>query len=115
MYFTESKSSYVNSVLHYLQKSNNIQRDEDGNLNSPFNEFNILEMIKDFVGKDKVSNDNLQDYKYLIRTANIPVWMIKNKSLINQLQDVYKIKKGAGKLCSQKRKDSYPNMTWVPY
>ena len=112
-YFTESRLPYVNSVLRYMQKSNNIQWDEEGNLYSPFKGFNILDIVKGFTGKDKVNDEYLQDFKHLMKIVNMPASMIKNKSLVRQLHDAPKIKRGAGK--SYPRKVSHQDMAWVPY
>ena len=115
IYFTEPKFPYVNSVLHYLQKSDNIQWDEEWDLYSPLNRYNILDIVQSFLGRKKVEKEQLQDYEYIIRTAGIPYWLIKNKLLVNQLRNTSGIKKGAGKRHGKGDRNSSRNISWLPY
>ena len=111
LHFTETKIPYVNSVLQYLQKSSNIQWDDHGELYSPLNGYNILHIIKSFLDKNKVEKEIIEDYDYLIKLAGIPHWLIRNKSLVKQLQKTFGIKKGAGGLSKRK----LGNSQWIPY
>lgn len=109
IHFSETKFPYVNSVLEYLKTSGNVMWNEQGDLNAPLSGYNILSIIRDFSDRVKVDEATARDYKYVIDAAGIPNWLIRNKSLVYQLNSQPKIKKGGGRIGVR------GSSSWKPY
>ena len=75
-----NKLSKVKLLLNYFK---NII-DEDGNIISPPNtDKNIIDIANTFVNiNQNIDEDNLDLYKYLINTLNIPKYLIKNGNIL---------------------------------
>ena len=98
-------------ILKHFDKSNDMKWDEYGDLYSPINGYNIIDIIHDLIYHEKISNiDKLNDFKYIITSSALPIHYIKNKFIKEHLSEQVNIKTG-GSIPKKKAKVC----TWTCY
>ena len=82
-----SDLSRARVLLKHFEKNGNITWDSFGDIFSPINNYNIIDIINDLINKsDKIEKKRLDDYKHFISIANIPTWLIKNETILNAIK-----------------------------
>ena len=85
MKFYGKQLSHARVLLEHLEKSGNVEWNEYGDITHPINGYNIVTFMEDIIKKDKISPSKVEDYKFIINSGNIPLYIIKNKELKNYL------------------------------
>ena len=125
--------SHARTLLRYFENSGIVTWNSHGDLYSPLNNYNIIDIIYDFIYKNPIyDNKKIEDYRYLISATNIPSWLIKNNTLMNKIKTEsitlpagtptllsstrLKKKKGSGsKSLIMKHKRSNNTSKWICY
>ena len=73
-------------ILKHIEKSDKILWNDEGDIYVPINNYNIIDIIHDFIYQRDIKDPKkLDDYKYFITVANLPVHLIKNKHVLDFL------------------------------
>lgn len=103
--FKEEDLPRAKLLLKRFETSGVFKWDNNGDLFSPFNKGNIIDIIKTWSDdKSLFSDSDVDVYRYIISTTDIPIWMIKNPQLKKMMlaKDVKnknkKNKMGAGRV-----------------
>ena len=90
-------------LLKHFEKTGNITWDSNGDLFTPFNKGNIIDIINVFnSGRTKFTKAQILLYRYIVSATSLPLWMIKNseiKKLISSKDIVNPVKKRKGAGC----------------
>ena len=71
-------------ILKHIEKSNKIFWDDYGDIYTPLNNYNIINIIYDFIYQVDIRDPKkLGDYRYIITITDIPLHMIKNKHILD--------------------------------
>ena len=109
-------------ILKHFENSNKLIWGEHGDLYSPLSNYNVINIIRDFIYQEDIGGSNkLEDYKYLVSITGLPKHLIENKALLRFLsadptayasvKKKSKKKTGAGLL-----KEKYYTLNkWKPY
>ena len=80
--FKEEDLSRAKLLLKHFEKSGSFRWDNSGDLFSPFNKGNVIDIIKTWNdNKSRFTDEEIQLYRYIISVTDIPIWMIKNSQL----------------------------------
>ena len=85
MKFYGKHLSHARVLLDHLEKSGNVEWNEYGDISHPINGYNVVNFLEDVIKKNKISPSKVEDYKFIISSGNIPLYIIKNKELKNYL------------------------------
>ena len=104
-------------LLKLFEKCNSIEWDINGDITSPINNYNIIDIIGELVEKkDNVEREELYIYNHLISIANIPSWLIKNEKVLESINNIYSdvktVKKKGGGIKFNKKPSTNK---WVCY
>lgn len=81
-FLNDSKQiSQAQYILKYFMNNSDIIWDHNGDLFSPYNNYNIIDIIKHILSKKRITGTQLNVYKYLITTSGIPIWAVTNENL----------------------------------
>ena len=115
--FEEEKLKKAQILLNYFKNNLNYKWDRKGDIHSPNNNRNILDIITDFLNEKKsLANSDITYYKYIVYTSNMPLSLINNKSLKKSLETTKRTKstRVGGKLLKKiKRYNHHTN--WKTY
>ena len=85
MNFHGKDLSHAKVLLNHLERSGIVEWDEYGDLFKPVNGYNVIDFLSDVILFNKLGPDKLNDYSFIIQTANIPLHFIRNTSLKNYM------------------------------
>ena len=85
MKFYGKDLSHARVLLDNLEKSGNIEWNEYGDITHPINGYNAVKFIEDVIKRNKINASKVEDYKFIINSGNIPLYIINNKELKNYL------------------------------
>ena len=80
-------------LLKYIENSGQLEWDELGDIYRPMSGYNIIQFISNIVNGTSLDDDQMDPYKLLILSSNIPFHHIKNQKLRNYTMNVKKPKK----------------------
>ena len=84
--FKPENLPHAKLILNFFDKSPDTQWDDFGDLFSPINGYNIIDIIHDFIFKIDINDMNkINDYRFLISSTNLPLHYIRNNPLRNTL------------------------------
>ena len=79
--------SHARTLLKYFENSGVVSWNSQGDLYAPLNNYNIIDVIHDFIYKTHIyDTKKIDDYRYFISVTNIPPWLIKNNLLMNKIK-----------------------------
>lgn len=116
--FKDEDLSRAKLLLKRFESSGNFKWDNNGDLFSPFNKGNIIDIIKIWNDdKSLFSDRDVELYRYIISTTDIPMWMIKNPQLKKLLlaKDVKKKKKKTKSRMGAGQMKKINTKTWMTY
>ena len=84
--FKPENLPHARLILKHFEKSSNTQWDEYGDLFSPINGYNIIDIIHDFIFKSDIKDTlKVSDYRFLVSSTDFPIHYIRNNPLKNVL------------------------------
>ena len=96
-------------ILKHFDAGGDIKWNEYGDMYSPINGYNIIDIIHDLIYREEITNTNkLNDYKYIITSSSLPMHYIKNKFIKDNL--IYNTSGGS----TNKRKTQKGGI-WISY
>lgn len=106
--FPPTSVRYAKALLSLFKNKSHIKWDEMGNLITPIDGYNLVDMIKKMVQeKSLLELNELPFYKMLTTTASIPLELIKNNQVRGQLLGV--------PVKTKKKKNESGYASWQPY
>ena len=117
-HFQSMKLGKAQILLKHFKNNLNYKWDHEGDIHSPNNNRNILDIIHDFLNEKKtLPTTDLDYYKYVVYSSNIPLSLIKNKSLKKSLEmEKYNTpNRVGGKLLNKKVKQYKHHTNWNSY
>ena len=84
--FKPENLPHARLILKHFEKSSHTQWDEYGDLFSPINGYNIIDVIHDFIFKSDIKDSlKVNDYRFLVSSTDLPMHYIRNNPLKNTL------------------------------
>ena len=107
-------------ILKHFENSEDVRWNEDGDLYSPINAYNIVDIIRDLVYKTanpKMSLQKLADVKYIVNVSSLPLHYINNTIFLNYMngEEEEEVRKGGSTVENKMKKKKNPLCSWVCY
>ena len=106
-------------ILKHFENSGDVRWNEDGDLYSPINAYNIVDIIRDLVYKTanpKMSLQKKADVKNLISVSSLPLHYINNTEFLKYMnRGEEEVRKGGSTVRNKKKKKKNPLCSWVCY
>ena len=118
--FKPENLPHAKLILKYFERSPDTQWDDYGDLFTPINGYNIIDIIHDFIFKIDIKDPlKINNYRFLVSTTNMPLHYIRNnplkKSLSNDNQFHNLNIKTPQKVGAGGRKPYHIQPTWSVY
>ena len=107
-------------ILKHFENSEDVRWNEHGDLYSPINAYNVVDIIHDLVykvGTDKIGSQKLDDMKYIVNASSLPLHYIKNTNFLKYVTgQEEEVRKGGSTVeNSKKKKKKNPPCPWECY
>ena len=106
-------------ILKHFENSEDVRWNEDGDLYSPINAYNIVDIIHDLVYKTttpKMSDEKLADVKNIVNVSSLPLHYINNTIFLNYMNgEEEEVRKGGSTVENRMKKKKNPLCPWVCY
>ena len=104
--FPQKTLPLANQILRHFENTNDFKWDQYGDLFSPINNYNIVDIIDNIIShNNKIEDKYKETYKYIILSSNLPYHFINNDDIKTLLNPNKK----------RKRKNTIQTSKWKAY